>query len=163
MRTNSRQQSQQISATLKPTGGNLKEHTPSNQRFLQIAVSVNLDDCMKCYVKIPRLNVSELMYCVFDTAIINLFQIKDCENTINSKVHINIEDEVQAIQEETKTSIKQPNETLSEEVFNIETARLRSSYYADPYEEDFNPMNSCIIIDLPWPKTTQERFEHENT
>ena len=37
---------------------NNKEDMLSNPQIIKTAVSVNLTDCMKCYVRIPRLKVN---------------------------------------------------------------------------------------------------------
>ena len=70
----------------------------------------------------------------------------------NSNSEIELDRIVQEYREEQeKLSQNQQNETSSRE-----DRQYRGSYYDDPYLEDFNPMNSYIIIDLPWPESPQE-------
>ncbi|CAF3104693.1 unnamed protein product [Rotaria sp. Silwood2] len=89
---------------------------------------------MKCYVKIPR--------CTFEQPV--------CDSTQNVKT--NMACEVQEYREEQEIiSQKQQNQATLETVEEKE----EENYEIVDYLDDYNPMNTLIIIDLPWPKASE--------
>ena len=78
----------------------------------------------------------------------NLFQVDKHTYEINSSIQKETDGEIQEFRnEQQKASDEHSNQTLSQEELEF-----RGSYYIDPYLEDYNPMNTMIIIDLPWPQ-----------
>ncbi|CAF2924772.1 unnamed protein product [Rotaria sp. Silwood2] len=101
------------------------------EQFQTTDVMVNLSDCMQCYVKIPRCEINEQVH---------------CSNLIPEKELVGQVQELREEQEiETPT---QPNQTIS--------AYIEEENYDEGLDvELFNPMNTMIIIDLPWPSSSE--------
>lgn len=70
-------------------------------------------------------------------------------------MRVELSEEIREFREEQeKSSIKkESNQILLKEE---PCAYQRGLYCADPYLEDCNPMNTAIIIDLPWPPTPEQ-------
>ncbi|CAF1464729.1 unnamed protein product [Rotaria sordida] len=97
---------------------------------------INLVDCMKCYVRIPRC-----------TLIDSKFEQPPVSDT-NQNVQTNMAREVQEYREEQEIVLeKQHHQTTSEIV--------EEDYQPIDYLDDYNPMNTLIIVDLPWPETSE--------
>ncbi|CAF2871341.1 unnamed protein product [Rotaria sp. Silwood2] len=94
-------------------------------------VVVNLFDCMQCYVEIPRCEVNE--------------QGHD-SNPSSENEHLYQIQELQEQQEIATTT--QSNQSTS--------AGIEEENYCEGLDvELFNPMNTFIIIDLPWPRSSE--------
>ncbi|CAF1504341.1 unnamed protein product [Rotaria sordida] len=97
---------------------------------------INLVDCMKCYVRIPRCTLTD-----------SKFEQPPVSDT-NQNVQTNLAREVQEYHEEQEMVLeKQHHQTTSEIV--------EEDYQPIDYLDDYNPMNTLIIVDLPWPETSE--------
>ncbi|CAF4487880.1 unnamed protein product [Rotaria sp. Silwood2] len=102
-------------------------------------LKVNLVDCMKCCVKIPR--------CKFE------------EQGLGSNRHspTSLDHEIQEHREKQEMASQiQTNQALSTIVEQNEEEEEEEEIYAPlDYLDDYNPMNTLIIIDLPWPQASE--------
>ncbi|CAF4664471.1 unnamed protein product, partial [Rotaria sp. Silwood2] len=109
------------------------------QQIRTTDVKVNLVDCMKCYVKIPRCKAEE--------------QVLDS----NRHSPASLDHEVQENREEQEIASQiQTNQALSTivEQKEEEEEEKEENYAVLDYLDDCNPMNTLTIIDLPWPQTS---------
>ncbi|CAF1172792.1 unnamed protein product [Rotaria sordida] len=94
-------------------------------------VSVNLVDCMQCHVGIPRCELTEQLH--------------------NS----NLQSEKEFVSQAQQLREEQNVATTTQFNQGISTAEKEENYGEGQDAEFFNPMNSFIIIDLPWPRATE--------
>ncbi|CAF3146852.1 unnamed protein product [Rotaria sp. Silwood2] len=125
-------QSSQLSANAMTTASTTGEYNEKelSQQLRTTDVTVNLFDCMQCYVKIPRC------------------KIEDHIPNFNPNVQTNLDHAVQEHQKEKEIASEiQTKQTTSD------AAEQEEAEFYDPlnYLDDYNPMNCMIIIDLPWP------------
>ncbi|CAF1492419.1 unnamed protein product [Rotaria sordida] len=79
------------------------------------------------------------------------FQIEQQVYDSNSHTQTNVDREIQEYREEQEIALqKQDNQTTSE----IVEEKEENDGFID-YLDDYNPMNTLIIIDLPWPQATE--------
>ncbi|CAF4059626.1 unnamed protein product [Rotaria sordida] len=108
-----------------------------NQQLRIRDVKIVLFDCMKCYVRIPRCKTFQIEQQVYDS---------------NSHTQTNVGREIQEYREEQEIALqKQDNQATSE---IVEEKEEENDGFID-YLDDYNPMNTLIIIDLPWPQATE--------
>ncbi|CAF3995596.1 unnamed protein product [Rotaria sordida] len=112
-----------------------------SQQLRTTDVRINLIDCMKCYVKIPRCKIDQQLY------------------DPNAHVKTKFDREIQEYREEQEiASQTQDNQatskTVEEKEKETEEEEEENDGFID-YLDDYNPMNTCIIIDLPWPQAAE--------
>ncbi|CAF4147816.1 unnamed protein product [Rotaria sordida] len=113
---------------------NKNEVNNYNQQLRIRDVKIVLFDCMKCYVRIPRCKIEQQVY------------------DSNSHTQTNVGREIQEYREEQEIALqKQDNQATSE---ILEEKEEENDGFID-YLDDYNPMNTLIIIDLPWPQATE--------
>ncbi|CAF1359299.1 unnamed protein product [Rotaria sordida] len=80
------------------------------------------------------------------------FQIEQQVYDSNSHTQTNVGREIQEYREEQEIALqKQDNQATSE---IVEEKEEENDGFID-YLDDYNPMNTLIIIDLPWPQATE--------
>ncbi|CAF1246217.1 unnamed protein product [Rotaria sp. Silwood1] len=129
-------QSPELSANTLSISSTIDEYNENelSQQLRTTDVTVNLFDCMQCYVKIPRCKIED--------------HIPD----FNLNSQTNVDPGLQEYREEQEiVSQIQINQTISESTQEEE----EEEYVPLNYIDDYNPMNTMIIIDLPWPQNTE--------
>ncbi|CAF1279175.1 unnamed protein product [Rotaria sordida] len=105
------------------------------QKFGIKDLRVNLVDCMKCYVRIPRCTVAADK---FEQPVSDSIQ----------RVNTNMAREVHEYREEQEILLQKQHQQTTSEITEEEE---EENYHPIDYLDDYNPMNSLIIVDLPWP------------
>ncbi|CAF1458531.1 unnamed protein product [Rotaria sordida] len=114
------------------------ENNNYSQQLRTTDVRINLIDCMKCYVKIPRCKIEQQIY------------------DPNAHVQIKLDREIQEYREEQElASQTQDNQATSETVGEKEKEIEDENDGFIDYLDDYNPMNTFIIVDLPWPQAAE--------
>ena len=70
--------------------------------------------------------------------------------------------QIKEYQEERETFVEQQQSQTSTEIGN-ETNTEEENYGEGLDAEYFNPMNTLIIIDLPWPESSQSSDDSESS
>ncbi|CAF4176364.1 unnamed protein product, partial [Rotaria sp. Silwood2] len=112
----------------------------TNERYLSqqirtTQVTVNLTDCMQCYVLIPRCT----------------FQQQACDGNINANKDV-VQQVEEFREEQEQSSPKQNN------IGRIETVQQKADTIiqdSDCYLNQEDEMVSLLIVDLPWSQTSQ--------
>ncbi|CAF4691449.1 unnamed protein product [Rotaria sp. Silwood2] len=128
-----------MNTTITSPTASENEYRQLSQQIRTTDVQVNLVDCMKCYVKIPRCKVEE--------------QVLDS----NRHSPASLDREMQEHREEQEIASQiQTNQALSTIVEQEEEdEEVEENYAVLDYLDDYNPMNTLIIIDLPWPQASE--------
>ncbi|CAF0829711.1 unnamed protein product [Adineta steineri] len=112
---------------------NLVNDSHFSHSLLESEVTVNLYDCMQCYIRIPQ------------------YEIKDDPANDNTNAYITLEDEIRERQEEEEKTSATPT-PIRQQQYEEDDGEL---YIRGLDFEDFNMMGNYIYIDSPWPDTPE--------
>ena len=77
-------------------------------------------------------------------------------------IQVDMNNQIKEYKEERETFVEQQQSQTSTEIVN-ETDTDEEDYGEGLDAEYFNPMNTQIIIDLPWPESSESSDENEST
>ncbi|CAF2104346.1 unnamed protein product [Rotaria magnacalcarata] len=145
------------------------EDKNSTQEIQSTDETVNLVDFLSCYVRITRCQVKCLYdakkaIIIVDFLLLFLLLILIISSEVEEPVSVaDIGRQIKEFQQEQElASAEQQNKIQSKEEEKKEETKEKEVveyYYVDPYLDAMNPMNSMIIIDLPWPKPVESDTE----